>query len=209
MDEQLIQNVAQKVASSFRGQGLIQVEVSARHVHLSEEDVEKLFGKGATLTPVRELSQPGQFLCEERVTLCGPKSKIERTAILGPARKQTQVELSRSDSIALGVKAPLRHSGDVNGSGAITLIGPAGTLTLNEGALVARNHIHMIPESASQIGIEDNTEVSVEILSERPLIFPNVLVRVSPEFRDRMHLDFDEANAALVSGLTLGRIIKK
>lgn len=188
--------------------GLVEVEVSARHVHLTQADVEVLFGPGTTLTPKRPLSQPGQFLSEERVTLVGPKGCKEHVAVLGPIRAKTQVELSRSDCVDLGVQAPVRLSGDVVGSGAINIEGPRGSITLKQGTIIAHNHIHLVPETAEIMKLEDRQRVSVEVLTDRPVVFRNVIVRVSPKARNRMHIDFDEANAAKVSGFTLGRVIR-
>lgn len=201
--EQLIKKVLDTITKA----GLVEVEVSARHVHLTDEDVEKLFGKGQVLHEKRPLSQKGQFLCEERVTLIGPKGRKERVAVLGPVRKATQVELSVSDCVALGVKAPLRESGDVKGSTPLILEGPAGSISLEEGTIVAHNHIHVPTDVADMLQLEDKEHVSVKILSERPVTFDDVIVRVSPEFNFKMHIDFDEANAASVKGFTLGKII--
>ena len=180
-----MEQIVSAVMDAVHRAGLVEVEVSARHVHLSQADVEVLFGPGARLEPKRPLSQPGQFLSEQRVTLVGPKGRKERVAVLGPARKATQVELSKSDCMELGVKAPVRESGDVAGSGAITIEGPCGTLDL-----------------------KDKQRVSVAVMSERPVIFQDVIIRVSTEFSCKMHIDVDEANAALVSGFTLGKIIR-
>ena len=203
--EQLIQ----AVMAAIERAGLIEVEVSARHVHLSRDDIEKLFGKGSELTPKRPLSQPGQYLSEERVALVGPRGKKERVAVLGPARSATQVELSRSDCVELGVKAPLRESGDTAGSGAIVIEGPNGVIEIKEGVIVAQRHVHMTPAAASALGLSDKERVAVEVLTERPVTFEDVVVRVSDKFSCRMHIDFDEANAAFVDGFTLGRIKKK
>lgn len=175
---------------------------------MSQADLEKLFGPGATLTPKRELSQPGQFLSEQRVTLVGPKGRKENVSVLGPVRKATQVELSNSDARGLGVKAPLRESGDVAGSGAITLEGPKGSVEIPEGVIVAHCHIHMTTADARRMGLSDNQHVSVEIGGERPVVFKDVIVRVSDKFRCRMHIDTDEGNATSLGKLTLGRIIK-
>ena len=165
--EQLIN----KVLDTMTKAGLVEVEVSARHVHLTEEDVEKLFGKGQVLHEKRPLSQKGQFLSEERVTLTGPKGKKERVAVLGPVRKATQVELSVSDCVALGVQAPLRESGDVKGSAPMIIEGPAGSIAISEGTIVAHNHIHVPTEVAKMLQISDKEHVSVKILSERPVTF--------------------------------------
>ncbi|MDO4219312.1 MAG: phosphate propanoyltransferase [Synergistaceae bacterium] len=201
--------IVKKVIESLEGAGFVQVEVSARHVHLSQRDLEILFGKGATLTPKRPLSQPGQYLSEERVVIRGTKSSMKNIAILGPIRPATQVELSKSDAVALGVKAPVRESGDTKGSGAITIEGPCGTLELTEGAIVAKRHVHITPEVAAKNGYTNGQIARVQVYTDRPLIFDDVVLRVSPKFRYKMHVDFDEANAAGVSGFTLGRIITK
>lgn len=201
--EQLIEQVMDTMTKA----GLVQVEVSARHVHLTDQDVEVLFGKGAVLHEKRPLSQKGQYLSEERVTLIGPKGKKERVAVLGPVRSATQVELSVSDCVSLGVKAPLRESGDVEGSGQITIEGPAGSISITQGTIVAHNHIHVPTDVARMLDLKDKEHVSVKILSERPVTFEDVIIRVSDAFTFRMHIDFDEANAASVSGFTLGKII--
>ena len=154
------------------------------------------------------LSQPGQFLAKQRVTLVGPKGRKERTAVLGPARKATQVELSKSDCVELGVEAPLRESGDVAGSGSIILEGPCGALELKEGVIIARNHIHVTAPDSVMLDLRDKQVVSVALLTERPIVFRDVLIRVSTEYSCKMHIDFDEANAAMVKGFTLGKIIR-
>lgn len=203
-----VDKVIQSVLEAIPRAGLVEVEVSARHVHLTDEHIEVLFGKGAKLTPKRPLSQPGQYLSEERVTLIGPKGKKERTAVLGPARPDTQIELSKSDCVDLGVKAPVRMSGDVKGSAPITIVGPCGTLEVSEGAIIAKEHVHLTPDVAQIMGVVDQQHVDVEVFTDRPVIFRDVIVRVSKASSCRMHIDFDEANAALVSGFTLGKIIK-
>ncbi len=208
MNEQLLNQISAKVSKAITAASLIQIEVSAKHVHLSDAHITELFGEGASLTPKRDLSQPGQFLCEERVTLIGTKGKMERVAVLGPARSQTQVELSLTDCLTLGVKAPIRISGDVKGSGSITVQGPKGSITVDEGAIVAARHIHMTQKTANEFGIADKQIVKVQAMTDRPLTFDDVAVRVSTQFSDRMHVDFDEANAAAIKGFTLGRIIK-
>lgn len=202
--EQLIQAVLDAIPRA----GLVEVEVSARHVHLTTSDLETLFGPGAKLTPKRPLSQPGQFLSEERVTIIGPKGRKERTAVLGPVRPATQIELSKSDCVELGVKAPVRESGDVKGSGSITIEGPCGQITVQEGAIIAQTHVHLTPDVARVVGVHDKQKVAVEVFTDRPVTFRDVVIRVSDRFSCRMHIDFDEANASLVSGFTLGKIIK-
>ncbi len=183
------------------------VEISARHVHLTQKDLETLFGPGAKLTEKRPLSQPGQFLSEERVVLCGPKGKMERVAILGPTRSATQVELSLTDARALGVEAPIRESGDVAGSGSIKIIGPCGELDIPEGVIIAKRHIHVTPEDAAAFGLQDKQVVSVRVGGPRGLTFGEVVVRVSEKFQTRMHIDFDEANAAAISKEVEGEIL--
>ena len=203
--KQFIESVVDSIVQS----GLVEVEVSARHVHLTQEDVELLFGKGAVLHPKRPRSQPGQFLSEERVTLIGPKGKKERVAVLGPVRKATQVELSISDCVALGIKAPVRESGDLRDAGPVVIEGPKSTLDASSAVIVARAHVHVPPQVAAKLDLQDKERVSVQIMTERPVTFDNVVIRVSDQFRYKMHIDFDEANAAQVSGFTLGKILKQ
>ena len=202
---QLIEKVADLIVES----GLVEVEVSARHVHLTQEDVERLFGKGAKLHEKRPLSQPGQFLSEERVTLVGPKGKKEHVAVLGPVRSATQVELSISDCVALGVKAPVRESGDLRDAGPIVIETEGGRIEAGQAVIVAKSHVHVPPKIARELKLQDKEHVSVRVLTERPVTFDNVVIRVSDAFRYKMHIYFDEANAAQVSGFTLGRIIKQ
>ena len=186
----------------------ILVETSARHVHLSQEDLETLFGKGATLTNKKDLSQPGQFACAERVNLVGPKKELANVSILGPVRPKTQVEVSYTDARTLGVAAPLRESGDVAGTPGLKLVGPAGEVELTEGVMVAKRHIHMTPEDAERLGVENGEIVSVKIESERTSILGDVVIRVSPKFALAMHIDTDESNAAAAFGVCYGEIVK-
>ena len=184
------------------------VETSARHVHLSAEHIEVLFGKGATLTNKKELSQPGQYACEERVKLVGPKKEIANVIILGPARPATQVEISFTDARTLGVSAPVRESGDVAGTPGLKLVGPAGVVELAEGVIIAKSHIHLTPEAAAQFNVQDKEIVKVKIDSERTTIFDDVVIRVSEKFAPAMHIDTDEANAACAFGACYGEIVK-
>ena len=184
------------------------VETSARHVHLTEEHIEALFGKGATLTHKKDLSQPGQFACEERVTLVGPKKSIANVIVLGPARKATQVEVSFTDARTLGVNPPVRESGDVANSPAVKLVGPAGEVELEEGVIVAKRHIHFTPKDAEEYGVEDKQIVKLSIKNDdRSTIFDDVVVRVHPNFSAAMHIDTDESNAACAFGQIYGEII--
>ena len=184
------------------------VEISARHVHVSEEHLEILFGKGYKLTPKKDLSQPGQYACEERVTVVGPKKELAGVSILGPCRKATQIEISLTDARSIGVQAPIRESGDIAGSGACKLIGPAGEVELTEGVIAAKRHIHMTTADAEKYGITDSQIVSVKIpTADRTLIFGDVVARVSDSYALAMHLDTDEANAAAIPGSCIGEIL--
>lgn len=186
------------------------VEVSARHVHLKDEDVEVLFGKGAKLTVKRTLLAPTDFLCNERVDLVGPKNTIKNAAILGPTRKATQVEVSVTDCYTLGTDVCVRHSGDIKGSSPLTIRGSSGELTVDEGCIVAARHIHMKPEHAADYGVADGELVDVVVDTDRPVVFKDTKVRVFPNFVFSMHIDTDEANAALIPREgAQGRIIKK
>ncbi len=185
------------------------VETSARHVHLTEEHIEALFGKGATLTFKKALSQPGQFASEERVTLVGPKKTIPNVSILGPARSATQVEVSLTDARTLGVAAPVRESGDIKGTPGLKIVGPAGEIEIEEGVIAAKRHIHFTPEDAEKFGVSDKQIVSVKIDSaDRSTVFGDVVVRVSPKFSAAMHIDTDESNAACAFGECRGEIVK-
>jgi len=177
----------------------IPIGVSAHHVHLSQEDLEKLFGLGHELTPLAPLSQPGQFACEEQVSLIGPKGRIDRVRVLGPVRSQTQVEISRTEEFRLGINAPVRMSGDLDGSPGLILEGPKGQVRLDQGVICAQRHIHMTPEDALRFGLRDHDVVSVRVEGDRLVIFGDVVIRVSPKYALEMHLDTDEANAAVIS----------
>ena len=184
------------------------VETSARHIHVTTEDLEILFGEGYELTKKKDLSQPGQYACEERVQVIGPKGSFPADSILGPVRGKTQVELSASDARSIGVAAPCRESGDVAGSGACKLVGPKGEVEISEGVIVAKRHIHATPEDAEKYGITDKQIVSVKIDSDgRSLVFGDVVVRVSPKFALAMHIDTDESNAAFAKPGMMGEII--
>lgn len=184
------------------------VETSARHVHLTKEQIETLFGAGHELTPKKDLSQPGQFACEERVTVVGPKRSIERISILGPARPDGQVEVSLTDARTLGIAAPVRESGDIEGTPGCKVIGPMGEVELPCGVIAAKRHIHMTPEDAEALGVKDKEIVNVKLDTDRPLIFGDVVVRVSPKFALAMHIDTDESNAACAFGAVEGEIVK-
>jgi putative phosphotransacetylase len=180
---------------------LIPVGVSSRHIHLKQEHVEALFGVGAELSVLKDLSQPGEFAANETVKVVGPKGEFPTVRVLGPVRKFTQLEISRTDAYTLGVKAPLRSSGNIEGTPGIKIIGPKGELQIEEGVIVAERHIHMTPDDTKRYEVEDGQYVSVKAEGERSLIFNQVLIRVRETFALDMHIDTDEANA---SGLKTG-----
>ncbi len=185
------------------------IETSARHIHLSQADLETLFGAGYTLTPKKDLSQPGQFACTERLDVVGSKKTLNGVTILGPVRSATQVELSLTDARSIGVTAPIRESGDVAGSGACRLVGPKGEIELQEGVIAAKRHIHMTPADAEAFGVENGQIVSVQVENgERSLTFGDVVVRVSDKYALAMHIDTDESNAACVTPGTMGTVVK-
>lgn len=186
------------------------VEISARHVHVSQQDLETLFGKGYELTVKKMLSQPGQFACEERVKVVGTKGEFPAVSILGPCRKDTQIELSLTDARSIGVTAPVRESGDIAGSGACKLVGPKGEVELTQGVIAAKRHIHATTADAEKMGLKNGQIVQVEIptANGRNLTFGDVVVRVSDSYALAMHIDTDEANAAGMSPNTMGTVIK-
>ena len=184
------------------------VETSARHVHLTQEQIETLFGAGAQLTVKKMLSQPGQFASEQRVTVVGPKRELANISILGPARKAGQVEISLTDARSIGIAAPVRESGDVEGTPGCKVIGPCGEVELPCGVIAAKRHIHMTPADAEKFGVKDKEIVSVRLDTARPLIFGDVVVRVNDNFALAMHIDTDESNAAMAGGDCMGEIVK-
>ncbi|TXK76709.1 phosphate propanoyltransferase [Paenibacillus sp. N3.4] len=181
------------------GRMLIPVGVSNRHVHLSREHIEVLFGSGYALTPLRELSQKGQFAAQETVTLIGPKSIIQHVRILGPSRGASQVEISRTDGYALGLHPPVRLSGDIQGSPGVAIVGTRGTVVLKEGLIIAKNHVHMSPEEAQAFHVGQGDRLLVQTIGDRPVIFAETIVRVNTHFSLDFHIDMDEANAAHLS----------
>lgn len=185
----------------------ILVETSARHIHLTDEHIAILFGEGHTLTHKKDLSQPGQFACEERVTLVGPKKSIANVIILGPARKATQVEISYTDARTLGVDAPVRESGDIAGSAGCKIVGPCGEVEISEGVIIAKRHIHLTPADAEAFGVTDKQIVRVKITSARTTVYDDVVVRVNSNFAATMHIDTDESNAACAFGKCYGEVI--
>lgn len=187
------------------------VEISARHAHVTDEHLEVLFGKGATLTPKKDLSQPGQFASVERIDVVGPRGTIKGVSILGPTRPETQIEVSLTDARTLGITALVRMSGSIEGTNGCKLVGPNGEVTIEKGVIAAKRHIHLSDEEAKEYDLHDNDEVLVKINSEqdRSLIFDDVVVRVKSSFKAAMHIDTDEANAAGLTQAVMGEIIKK
>lgn len=184
------------VSSTKKKTKYINVGISNRHIHVSQRDKEILFGRGYVLTYIKSLSQKGQFAAKETVILVGTKGKIENVRILGPERRHTQVEISRTDMYKLGVNAPIRDSGDIEGTPGIVIIGPKGMLKTSKGLICAKRHIHMTPEDARYFNVKDKQEVCVKIEGERGVVLDNTLIRVHDSFVLELHLDTDEANAA-------------
>lgn len=189
--------VLKAIENNSGSEGDIPVGISNRHIHLSKEHVEALFGAGYELTPFKDLSQPGQYACKEQLTIVGPSLRpIEKVRVLGPVRPASQVEISRTDAYALKVAPPVRESGKISGSAPITIIGPKGVVTLKEGCIIANRHIHMSIEEGERFGVKDNEYVDIDAFGERKTRFFDVQVRVHKDFRLEMHLDTDDANAA-------------
>lgn len=206
---EIVNRVMAQCGSNTAENDTVPVGVSNRHIHLSTEHVEVLFGKDYQLTPLKELSQPGQFACKEQLTIVGPSLRpIEGVRVLGPVRSASQVEISRTDSFTLKVKPPVRESGDIKGSAPITIIGPKGVVTLKEGCIIANRHIHMSEEEGAAFGLKDGDYVTVEANGERRTTFYDVQVRVNKAFRLEMHIDTDDANAAGIGNGAKVKIIR-
>jgi putative phosphotransacetylase len=207
MDKEIIRVIVEEIVQkSLQKLKMVPIAASNRHIHLSPQHVERLFGRGYKLTKLKDLSQPGQFAAQETVTLLGPKGKIPNVRVLGPARGSTQVEVSLFDGFTLGVKPPIRNSGDITGSESITIQGPRGQITINEGLICAARHIHMNTNDGAAFGVQDGDLVQVKVDGVRGVIFSNVLIRVSPKYKLEMHIDLDEANAAGIRNGQLGEI---
>lgn len=201
MDGQELQALVETVV----GRLFVELEASGRHVHVTKEQAQILFGHA--LTPKRPLSQPGQYLANERVTVIGPKGEFQNVAVLGPERKEAQVEISLTDARTLGVEAPVRLSGDVKNSPGAILAGERGRVELKQGVIAAQRHIHLTPEDAARFGVKDKQTVKLQTYTSRPVIFGDVAVRVSPDFASYVHLDYDEANACGFQKGDLGRLL--
>lgn len=193
------------LTEAVMGRLFVELEASGRHAHVTEKQAMTLFGH--KLTPKRELSQPGQYLANERVSIIGPKGEFHNVAVLGPERPEGQVEISLTDGRVLGIEPPIRPSGKVDGTPGVTLKGEKGTVTLAQGVIAAQRHIHMSPEDASAMGVQDKQMVRLQTYTSRPVVFEELLVRVHPGFQTRVHLDYDEANACGFHAGDLGRIL--
>ena len=204
--ENLIDKVIDRIQNELDGS--FEVEASGRHVHLSRKELDALFGTGYELTKAKDLSQPGQYASKERLTVVGPKGAFHNVVILGPVRKESQVEVSLTDCLQLGVKAPIRESGDIERTPGIVLVNGDKSVSLDKGLIVAKRHVHMTPEDAEKLGVKNHDIVKVKVEGARPLIFDDVVIRVSPKFATYMHIDYDEANACGFSKGIRGRIIK-
>ena len=213
LNEQLIATLVRKVIDGMAEKGRdegVPIGVSNRHIHLTQADVDTLFGEGYELTKIKDLKQPGQYACRETLTIVGPSMRpIEGVRVLGPVRRASQVEISRTDSFQLKVKPPVRESGDIGGSAGITIIGPRGIVTLSEGCIIANRHIHMGLADAAQYGVVDGDYVTVDAVGEKRTRWYDVQVRVSPDFVLEMHVDTDDANAAGIGNGTLVTIVKE
>lgn len=210
-NQALVEKIVSEIIKRMQFYGdepLVPIGVSNRHVHLSKEDLEVLFGTGYELKKMKDLKQPGQYAAQETVMVIGPKGRFEAVRILGPVRKETQLEISISDGFTLGFKAPVRESGKTQGTPGITLKGPKGTVEKDYGVIAALRHIHMPPDYAAHFGLTDKEMVSVEVEGQRKVVFHNVLIRVSDQYVLEMHLDIDEANAGGIGNEDLGKIVK-
>ena len=193
------------LAEALMARLFVPMEASGRHVHVTKDQALALFGH--PLTPKRPLSQPGQFLSNERVAVIGPKGEFQNVAVLGPERKEAQVEISLTDARTLGIDAPIRQSGSVAGTPGAVLMGPMGRVQLDQGVIAAQRHIHLTPEDGKHFGVKDNQVVRLQTLTERPVIFQDVVVRIRPDFAAAVHLDYDEANACGFRNGDMGRIL--
>ena len=207
---EMVKKVIAEMDSPANDEGDIPVGVSNRHIHLSREHLDVLFGQGYELTPIKELSQPGQYACRELLTIVGPSLRpIENVRVLGPVRRESQVEISMTDSYTLKVKPPVRESGAISGSAPVTIIGPRGVVSLSEGCIIANRHIHMSEDEGRAFGVRDGEYVDVELNGERRSLFYDVQIRVHKDFRLEMHIDTDDANAAGVGNGFKAKLIKR
>ncbi|MEF9918486.1 MAG: phosphate propanoyltransferase [Eubacterium sp.] len=207
--EEIVINTVKKLLAEKNAPNRVPLGISNKHLHLTAEHVEILFGEGHKLTPLKDVKQPGQFACEECVRIIGPKGEFPKVRVLGPERAETQIELALTDARTLGISAPIRESGKLGKTPGLVLEGPCGSVELDHGVIIALRHIHMTPDIADQLGLKDGDCVGVESSGMRPTLFRDVLVRVSPKFAYEMHLDTDEANAAGLKNNDILKIVKK
>ncbi|NWL86591.1 propanediol utilization protein [Paenibacillus sp. 79R4] len=208
MDNQLVESIIHEVVKRVQEETCIEIEASGKHVHLCREDIDALFGKGYQLTKAKDLSQPGQYACKERVTLIGPKGSLHNVVVLGPERKASQVEVSLTDSVVLGISAPVRESGKLEGTPGVIIASGSNMIRLEQGLIAAQRHIHVKAEDAEKYNVKNGEIVQVKVYGKRPLIFDDVLIRVSPNYETYMHIDYDEANACGFTKGTKGKILK-
>jgi len=208
MNNLLVEDIIDEVIKRVKKEAFIEVEASGKHVHLCEEHINILFGRDYQLTKTKDLSQPGQYACKERVTITGPKGSLKNVIVLGPARKATQVEVSLTDATSIGIKAPVKESGKIEDTPGITISTERASITVDKGVIVAKRHIHMTPEDAEKFGVKDKEIIQAKVYGNRPLIFDDVVIRVSPDFRTYMHIDYDEANACGFTKGTLCRVVR-
>ncbi|MEE1043718.1 MAG: ethanolamine utilization phosphate acetyltransferase EutD [Clostridia bacterium] len=204
----VIDRLINAIVDEIKNKMSVVIEASGRHVHLSQDDADRLFGKGYNFTVKKELSQPGQFAYAERVDIAGPKGTIKNVAILGPCRKSTQVEVSQTDARILGINAPVRLSGDIKDTPGCTITNGDKTIRVDEGVIVARRHIHITPEDAQRFNVKDNDILKIKVFAKRPLIFDDICARISKDFSTAVHIDYDEANACGFTADTVGIIVK-
>ncbi|MGL5379454.1 ethanolamine utilization phosphate acetyltransferase EutD [Clostridium sp.] len=204
----VLDSIVEEVVKRIKKELYIEVEASGRHIHLCQEHIDILFGKGHVLTKIKDLSQPGQYACKERVNITGPKGTISNVVVLGPPRKETQVEVSLTDGLILGIKAPVKESGFIDNTPGISISNGNESIVLEKGVIVAKRHIHITPEDAEKFNVRDKEIVKVEVMGARPLIFDDVVMRVSPNFKTYMHIDYDEANACGYGKGTMCKILK-
>jgi propanediol utilization protein len=207
--EKIVDIIFEKIYARFKRSGYIEIEASGRHVHLSREVIDKLFGEDYQLTNINALSQPGQFVSKERVSLIGPKGQLHNVVVLGPEREKSQIEVSQTDAKILGIKVPVKESGKIQGTPPVEISANGKIVNLNEGLLVAERHIHMSTADAKDLSLRDGERVDVEVNTDRPMVFKDVNLRVSDNFDTYMHIDYDEANACNLTEKTLGLIVKK
>ena len=203
-----VEAVVEAVVRELKDKMMVEVEASGRHVHLCREDVERLFGSGYKLTKVRDLSQPGQYVCKERVSLIGTKGTIHNVVILGPERKETQAEVSMTDTLVLGIRPPVRLSGDIADTPGITISNGSRQIVTDKGVIIAKRHMHITPEDAARLHVKDREVLKIKVYGNRPVIFEDTIARVSSEFRTYVHIDYDEANACGFEKGTFCRIVR-